>query len=233
MARIDGGSANASIASACTAVVGVPAAEASAFKAKVLEGFEPMRTQFTDGEGLKLEIQKTLLQPVVAQASLLKLIASLPCGVIRMHDALPGTVMTSNNIGMVRTEGGKITVSCHTRSFSDEEMVSTAEGISGQFREFGAEVEVIMNTPGWQENSDSDYLKLTDRTFVDVLGFSPRKVAMHFVLEAGYYVQKFTGIEIACIGPRIIEPHSTKERVELSTVDNICLILVEMLKRLA
>lgn len=62
---------------------------------------------------------------------------------------------------------------------------------------------------------------------------SPRKVAMHFVLEAGYYVQKFPGIEIACIGPRIIEPHSTKERVELSTVDNIYKVLIELLKRLA
>ncbi|MBQ0050125.1 MAG: hypothetical protein KBT12_07840 [Bacteroidales bacterium] len=59
------------------------------------------------------------------------------------------------------------------------------------------------------------------------------QVAMHFVLEAGYYVQKFPSIEIACIGPRIIEPHSTKERVELSTVDNICKVLAELLKRLA
>lgn len=112
-------------------------------------------------------------------------------------------------------------------------MVDVAESISNHFKTFGAEVEVIMNTPGWQENPHSDYLKLVDQTFLDVLGFSPRKVAMHFVLEAGYYVQKFPGIEIACIGPRIIEPHSTKERVELSTVVDIYKVLVELLKRLA
>jgi dipeptidase D len=56
---------------------------------------------------------------------------------------------------------------------------------------------------------------------------------MHFVLEAGFFVQKFPGIEIACIGPRIVEPHSTSERVELKTVDDIWLVLQELLRRLA
>ena len=56
---------------------------------------------------------------------------------------------------------------------------------------------------------------------------------MHFVLEAGYYVQKYPGIEIACIGPRIIDPHSTNERVELATIDNIWKVLIQLLKRLS
>ena len=44
---------------------------------------------------------------------------------------------------------------------------------------------------------------------------------MHFVLEAGHFVRKYPGIEIACIGPRIESPHSTGERVELKTVEEI------------
>ena len=58
-------------------------------------------------------------------------------------------------------------------------------------------------------------------------------VAMHFVLEAGYFVQKYPGIEIASIGPRIVEPHSTSERVELSTIDDIWQVLLELLSQLA
>jgi dipeptidase D len=56
---------------------------------------------------------------------------------------------------------------------------------------------------------------------------------MHFVLEAGFFVQHYPGIQIASIGPRIVEPHSTSERVELSTVEDIWRVLVELLKRLA
>jgi dipeptidase D len=53
------------------------------------------------------------------------------------------------------------------------------------------------------------------------------------VLEAGYFKQKYPGIEIACIGPRILEPHSTSERLEMHTVDDIWKVLVELLKRMA
>ena len=56
---------------------------------------------------------------------------------------------------------------------------------------------------------------------------------MHFVLEAGYFVQTYPGIQIASIGPRIVEPHSTSERIELSTIDDIWKVLLELLDRLA
>ncbi len=56
---------------------------------------------------------------------------------------------------------------------------------------------------------------------------------MHFVLEAGFFVQKYPGIEMASIGPRIVEPHSTNERVELSTIDDIWKVFLELLRRLA
>ena len=232
---IDGGSANASIAEACTAVVGVPDWQAADFISMVSDGFERLRRQFSDGQGISIEITEADVQRrnAFGDSSILKMLAGLPCGVIRMHGAMPGTVMTSNNIGMVRTQGSCMSVSCHTRSFSDTEMLDKANAIRQSFEDNGAQVHIIMNTPSWQEDSASDFIRLTEGTFRDVLGFSPQKVAMHFVLEAGYFVQKFPGIEIACIGPRIIEPHSTRERVELSTVNGICAVLIELLARLA
>lgn len=232
---IDGGDANASIASACTAVVGVPETCCSGFSGKVHGNFERLRGRFTDGKNVRLDLCETVpdMRTAFCDASILKMIAALPYGVIRMHDTMPGTVMTSNNIGVVRTEGSVMSISCHTRSFSDTEMAETAGRISSVFKEHGARVEVIMNTPAWQENGESEFIRMTESTFRDVLGFAPRKVAMHFVLEAGYYVNKYPGIEIACIGPRIIEPHSPGERVEMSTVYGICRVLTELLARLA
>jgi dipeptidase D len=56
---------------------------------------------------------------------------------------------------------------------------------------------------------------------------------MHFVLEAGFFVQHYPGIQMASIGPRIVEPHSTSERIELSTIEDIWKVLLEMLRRLA
>ena len=58
-------------------------------------------------------------------------------------------------------------------------------------------------------------------------------VAMHFVLEAGFFVEKYPGIQMASIGPRIVEPHSASERVELQTIDDIWQVLIELLRRLS
>ena len=234
LSSINGGDASASIPGSCEAVIGVVAEVVGKFEKTIDDSFARIKQKYADEPNLKLSCEKAeYQQKVIRKTDIATIVRLIPCGVLRMHEEMPGTVMTSNNIGVIRTEEDTVFVSCHTRSFSDEEMVKTAEGISTHFRQHGAEVHVVMNTPGWQENTSSDYLALVDSTFVDILGFSPRKVAMHFVLEAGYYVQKYPGIEIACIGPRIVEPHSTKERVELSTVNNICKVLVELLKRLS
>lgn len=235
LADIDGGVANASIPGSCTAIVGVCKAEEDALVRSAELRNQLLKKMYPEEPHLALTIEKVEHEGDVIEGTeeILRLIDHLPCGVIAMHEQLPDTPMTSNNIGRLFTRDGYLNVSCHTRSFDDDKMVEWAKVCTHNFEAAGADVEVVMNTPGWQENQQSAYLQMVDATFRDVLGFSPRKVAMHFVLEAGYYVQKFPGIEIACIGPRIIEPHSTKERVELSTVDNICKVLVELLSRLA
>ena len=90
-----------------------------------------------------------------------------------------------------------------------------------------------MSAPAWQEVQQSPVLQLVSNTFQDVLGWQPRMVAMHFVLEAGFFVQHYPGIQIASIGPRIVEPHSTSERVELRTIYDIWEVLLELLRRLS
>ena len=235
LADIDGGVANASIPGNCTAIVGVCEDEEQQFIKTVELHAQRVRKMYSEDSHVTITTERADYEGgvITSSSQILCLIDRLPCGVIRMHADLPDTPMTSNNIGRVFTKDGYLYVSCHTRSFDDNEMVEWAKICTRDFEAIGADVEIVMNTPGWQENQHSEYLKMVDATFSDVLGFSPRKVAMHFVLEAGYYVQKFPGIEIACIGPRIIEPHSTKERVELFTVENICKVLIELLKRLA
>ena len=138
-----------------------------------------------------------------------------------MRDDMPGTVQTSNNIGLLKQTEGQVVLTTHTRSFCDKTMEEIGGKIATALKESGATVSLAANSPAWQENSESDFIKRVSDTFEGVLGFTPRKVAMHFVLEAGYYVRKYPGIEIACIGPRIVSPHSTSERVEMQTVEDL------------
>lgn len=175
--------------------------------------------------------QHTMI-PKEAIASLVDSLEQVPQGVVKMSETMPGTVETSNNVGRILTETDHIFVSTHTRSFIDVEMDRLSKDIANVFRTVGAESEVIMSAPAWQEDQQSPFLALVSNTFQDVLGWRPRMVAMHFVLEAGFFVQHYPGIQIASIGPRIVEPHSTSERVELKTIADIWQVLLELLRRI-
>ena len=178
------------------------------------------------------EPQETVIDDEAFEA-LMSCLKQIPQGMVKMSDTMTDTVETSNNIGRIMTEDDSIFVSTHTRSFIDSEMEKLSRRIADVMREAGAASETVMSAPAWQEDQQSAFLQTTSDTFLDVLGWRPRMVAMHFVLEAGFFVERYPGIQIASIGPRIVEPHSTSERVELSTIDDIWQVLIELLSRLA
>ena len=237
VSSIEIGEANASIASKGEIVIGV--ASGSDFVQKQVASINQwLREEFGSSDPRiscsieECEKQETVI-PTEAIEALIGCLEQVPQGVVKMSEAMPGTVETSNNIGRIVTEGGHIFVSTHTRSFIDDDMAALSREIANTFIAAGAASEVVMSAPAWQEVQQSPFMQLVSDTFQDVLGWRPRMVAMHFVLEAGFFVQHYPGIQIASIGPRIVEPHSTSERVELSTVSDIWQVLIELLKRLS
>ena len=237
VAAINLGEANASIASSAEVIVCVPSGEASEFVKLQQELInEWLREEYPDDPKMTCSIEKcekldTVISPEAFEA-LMGCLEQIPQGVVKMSEAMPGTVETSNNVGRIVTEDDHIFISTHTRSFIDNDMDALSKEIAQTFKEAGAESEVVMSAPAWQEDQHSPFLQLVSDTFQDVLGWRPRMVAMHFVLEAGFFVQHYPGIQIASIGPRIVEPHSTSERVELKTINDIWEVLLELLRRL-
>lgn len=239
VASINVGEANASIASSAEIVVCVPSGEAAEFVKEQQESINQwIREEYGENDpDICCVIEKCEKQESVidrkAMESLMCCLEQIPQGVVKMSETMKGTVETSNNVGRIVTEENHLFVSTHTRSFIDADMIALGKDIQKVFGEHGGKSELIMSAPAWQENQDSPFINLVSDTFKDVLGWHPRKVAMHFVLEAGFFVQKYPGIEMASIGPRIVEPHSANERVELSTIDDIWNVFVEVLRRMA
>ena len=237
LASINLGEANASIASSAEIIICVPSGEACEFVKSQQEMMnEWLREEYPQDPKMTCTIEKCEPLDSVISTEAFELLMSclelIPQGVVQMSDVMLGTVETSNNVGRITTEEDHIFVSTHTRSFVDDDMATLSKQIADIFQQRGAESEVVMSAPAWQENQQSPFLQLVSNTFQDVLGWRPRMVAMHFVLEAGFFVQHYPGIQIASIGPRIVEPHSTSERVELSTIEDIWKVLLELLRRL-
>ena len=235
VAHINLGEANASIASKGEIIARIPTGEASEYLQQTIENINHwMHEEFGNTDPhihccIEACEQLDTIIPQEVLTALVNCLEQVPQGVVKMSKTMPGTVETSNNIGRIVTEKDHIFVSTHTRSFIDDDMAALSQEIAKVF----PKSEVVMSAPAWQEDQQSPFLQLVSDTFQDVLGWRPRMVAMHFVLEAGFFVQHYPGIQIASIGPRIVEPHSTSERIELSTIHDIWQVLLKLLQRLA
>ena len=238
VASINIGEANASIASSGEIIIHTPSDDQDFLMEQVNEINKLLHRKYGDTDPhIRCTIndcppQNTVINPEAIN-TMMTCLEQLPQGVVKMSESMEGTVETSNNIGRIQTEEDCIFISTHTRSFIDADMKELSHKIADVFAGNGATSEVVMSAPAWQEDQRSAFLQLTSDTFQDVLGWRPRMVGMHFVLEAGFFVEHYPGIQIACIGPRIVEPHSTSERVELATIEDIWQVLIELLKRLA
>lgn len=239
LAHIEIGEANAAIASKAVLVITVPSGEPAEFvKAQEQYFNQWVAEEYRETDpDVRCSIEKVKpIQKVIdhdAFHQLMLCLEKLPQGVVKMSETLEGTPETSNNVGRVYHDGEALVVTTHTRSFINNDMESVAADIANVMQESGAVSQTLMKAPAWQENAASPFIKLTSDVFNDVLGWRPRMVAMHFVLEAGYLVQKFPGMQIASIGPRIVEPHSTSERVQLSTIEDIWKVFINLLANMA
>lgn len=239
--NIKGGQAYSAIPCEAEAKICIPKENAEAFNVLVSQCNDAITAQYSSTD----PDVKVTAEPAVWHASVINeesthlILASvngIPAGPVTMRP--DGGVQTSNNIGMIDTEsskvqkvqGGQCSISSHTRSFSSQAMDELADNISKIFTLTGAEVETIMHVSPWEEDLHHPWVQQVMNTFSGVLNFSPTPVSMHFALEAGYFVEKFPGLHIASIGPKIMYPHSPNEKVSLTTADNIWHVVREICK---
>ena len=169
LATINIGEANASIASKGEMVIACPSAESQALILDFKHPCDWLHDEYPQDPDMKClievcEPQETVISPKTFQA-LMTCLCEVPQGVVRMSEAMPGTVETSNNIGRVVTEEEHIFVSTHTRSFIDDDMDALSKAIAKTFKDSGAHSEVVMSAPAWQEDQQSPFLQLVSNTF--------------------------------------------------------------------
>ncbi len=241
LVSFEGGQAYSAIPGEAEAKVVIPKENIEEFETVVSQCNEAVHAQYSLSDpDIEVECEQSVWHANVINEEgthlLLACINGIPVGPVEMRvgisaqDNTASSVMTSNNIGVVKQSKDMFTISTHTRSFEEDKMQDLASNISKIFTLTGAKVETVMHVLPWQENTAHPFVQQVMNVFDNVLGFKPKQVSMHFALEAGYLVEKFSGMHMVSIGPRIVNPHSTDEHVSLTSADNIWKVVVEVLR---
>ncbi|MGB9906941.1 MAG: aminoacyl-histidine dipeptidase [Candidatus Saccharicenans sp.] len=169
---------------------------------------------------------------VESQNRLLRLILSLPNGVISMHPQIAGLVETSSNLAIVNTEPRQARIICNSRSSVLSALEATRLVIRSACQLAGARAVQPQGYPAWTPNLDSPLLANMVKIYRNLFQKEPEVKAVHAGLECGILGEKYPGMDMISFGPTIKYPHSPDEKVSISSVEKFWQFLLEALNKL-
>ena len=220
---IEGGNLRNAIPREAFAVVTVPAGNEDELLETVAD-FETLFTEEFSGveEGISFKAERTDrikgLMPEEIQDDLINAVTACPNGVYRFIPEVPEVVETSNNVAIVRSDGGKIEVKCLIRSSVESRKEELASMIESTFTLAGAKVEFSGAYPGWKPNLESPILKEMIKVYETNYGKTPKIMIIHAGLECGILGTHYPEMDMISFGPTIRFPHSPDEKVNIETV---------------
>jgi len=128
-------------------------------------------------------------------------------------------VQNSSNLALVKVADNKATIEISLRSLSNEELENLAKVAKESYELLGYKVELNDKYPAWKPEINN-FTKEVENAIKEVFN-SCQRVVIHAGLECGLLSQKLPNVQIASIGPNIRFPHSTREYVELDSVERV------------
>ena len=141
-------------------------------------------------------------------------------------------VETSTNLATVKITDNKIEILLSTRSSIMTALQDFRDRINAIATLAGAKVEEDEPYPGWKPNLDSKLLKQSKQLFKEMYGKEPKVEAIHAGLECGIIGEKYPGMDMVSVGPKIENPHSPDERVHIPSVKHFYELLKATLEAL-
>jgi dipeptidase D len=165
------------------------------------------------------------------QLKIMKTIAALPHGVIKMSADIPSLVETSTNVAVIKTTPSTIKLSTSQRSSVASEIGDICQSVAFIFELGGAKVEHSDAYPGWKPDLDSPILAVAKSAFRALYRKDPEVKAIHAGLECGIIGERIPGMDMVSFGPTLEGVHSPDEKIHIDTVERFWDFLLEILKR--
>lgn len=229
---IDGGSKDNAIPRACTAYVVTEAGE-EAFRSVFGQVKMTLPPQETQVEFSVCE-EDCALQPLTAASSeaLLGLLNDLPNGVQSMSSDIEGLVQTSLNLGILKTQESEATLTFSVRSSVNTEKAALIERLRALAEEYGARYSQSGEYPAWEYRKDSPLRDTMVRAYEELYGQKPVVEAIHAGLECGIFSDRLPGLDAVSFGPNMQDIHTSRERLNIASVERTWHYLLRILELL-
>ncbi len=155
---------------------------------------------------------------IAESAEIVRMIGALAQGVRRFDPGM-GIVHSSINLAMVSCDDERVRLQLSARSMETESLRELEAESRAYFEGYGCRVASEGFYAAWapERSRFAERVLASQREAFADAAFG----AIHAGLECGVIKERYPHIEMASIGPTIVAPHSTAERVELASVARV------------
>lgn len=239
LASFTGGSAHNAIPNTASAIVVVPREDWPCFLS-VAETEAMVRRSACMDTDPQAEITVTMLETLPEKAisaedtaAFLDIMSTVPNGVRSMSPTIPGLVESSSNLGVAVLKEDAMEFLVHPRSSEPKIMEEMRTEFLNAAAARGFAREILMSAPAWPVRPDSELVEICLRHYKAVSGTDMKVEPIHAGLECGSWAKKNPELDIISIGPDILDIHSPRETLVLSTVYNCGELVSRMLKEIS
>ncbi len=230
---IDGGSKDNAIPRQSIACL---VSEAADFEARFVEAAQQIKKILPEAETqVRFTCEPTeAARAMTQQASraVLGLLNELPNGVRKMSADIEGLVQTSLNLGILETNDELVRMAFSVRSSVNEEKSALLAQLTALAEKYGAAYSESGHYPAWEYCKNSVLRDTMVKTFAELYGKEPIVEAIHAGLECGIFCDRLEGLDAVSFGPKMYDIHTSRERLDIASVERTWNYLVAVLERL-
>ena len=179
---------------------------------------------------IRIRLEKTELPaavfPVEERDNFLALAGIIPCGIDEMHPICPDCVGSSGNLASFCAAGGDLELRSFLRSCSNQYLDEHGVYYREVGRSFGYEEEE-MRYPAWPGDAENPMAKRC----IDIAARQGRHMeigAVHAGLETSVFHMLRPEMPVISLGGDVLDPHTVRERLRLSSAAELIELLREM-----
>ncbi len=204
-------------------------------KIRILEEELIQELAFTDQVKFTVQRDKKSVIHVYDQTAagkLCNLLMLMPCGVLHDSYAVEGLVETSNNMGALIENEGKLELLSAVRSAVQSRKYVVRDQIRILADMYGAECEFMSDYPAWSYKKDSRLRTLAMEVYQELTGQEAKIEAIHAGLECGYWAGKMPEADIISLGADMKDVHTPKETASVKSAESVWNYLCTLLGRI-
>ncbi len=234
VALINGGNRANAIANLCR--IELVTENSQELVANAKEYVESIKTEISAKEenfDAEIEVLANQEYEVLGKCEKDKLIYALaisPNGVQEMSAEIENLVETSLNLGILETKENEISLTFALRSSKKTALFALSEKLEILAKCLGVNTEASGFYPPWEFKKNSKMQELCTSVYEEMFGTKPKIEAIHAGLECAVFAGAIDGLDCISIGPKVMDAHTTKEKLSISSTKEVYDLLINILK---